>query len=361
MPSLVMVIPGELDTRTGGYGYDRRIIEGLRRRGWSTVVGQLAETFPFPSTEAREHAAQMLAALPDDSLVMVDGLALGALPDEARQEARRLRLVGLVHHPLAEETGLEPSVAAALGASERRALAAVRHVIVTSRGTAAALSGYGVSSERITVVEPGTDRGPIARSYRSTDAGNGQPIINLLCVASLTPRKDHETLFEALATLVDRRWRLRCAGAERDAPTVRRLRAHLAESGLAHRVALLGDLNETEVAEEYDRADVFVLATRYEGYGMAVAEALARGLPVVSTPTGAIPDLVNRHAGILVPPGDARALAAALASVIDDEALRLRLAGGARDVRARLPTWDDAADRMSAVLSRIGELHRLLP
>lgn len=356
MPPLVVIVPGDLDTRTGGYGYDRRIIDGLRRRGWSIVVGQLADTFPFPASDARKHAAQILAALPDDSLVMVDGLALGALPDETEQEARRLRLLGLVHHPLAAETGLEPPVAAALDASERRALAAVRHIVVTSRATAAALARYAVEPERVTVVEPGTDRAAIARSYRSSAARDGQPI-NLLCVASLTPRKDHETLFEALANLADRHWRLRCAGAYRDAPTVQRLRARLAESGLARRVTLLGDLNETEVAEEYDRADIFVLATRYEGYGMAVAEALARGLPVVSTPTGAIADLVNHRAGILVPPGDARALAAALARLIDDEALRLRLAAGARDVRATLPTWDDAADRMSAALSRIGKLH----
>lgn len=356
MPPLVVIVPGDLDTRTGGYGYDRRIIDGLRRRGWSIVVGQLADTFPFPASDARKHAAQILASLPDDSLVMVDGLALGALPDEAEQEARRLRLVGLVHHPLAAETGLEPPVAAALDASERRALSAVRHVVVTSRGTAAALARYAVGPERITVVEPGTDRAAIARAYRSSAARDGQ--IGLLCVASLTPRKDHETLFEALEKLADRHWRLRCAGADRDAPTLQRLRARLAESGLAHRVTLLGDLNETAVAEEYDRADIFVLATRYEGYGMAVAEALARGLPVVSTPTGAIADLVNHRAGILVPSGDTRALAAALACLIDDEALRLRLAAGAREVRATLPTWDEAADRMSAVLSRIGKLHQ---
>ena len=174
------------------------------------------------------------------------------------------------------------------------------------------------------------------------------------CVASLTPRKDHETLFKAFATLSDRRWDLRCAGAlDREAPTPKRLLALLADTGLTNRVSLLGDLTEAEVAAEYDRADVFILPTRYEGYGMAVAEALARGLPVISTPTGAIADLVGSHAGILVPPGDTRALAAALARVIDDEELRARLAAGARTVRARLPTWDDAAENVAALLSRI--------
>lgn len=353
MPSLVVVVPGDLETRTGGYRYDRRVIGGLRDRGWTVDVVQLDGTFPHPGPGARGQAARALARIPDASLVIVDGLALGALAEEAERESGRLRLVGLVHHPLADETGLEPCVAAALEASESRALAAVRHVIVTSRRTAETLSRYSVAPERLTVVEPGTDRAPLARAYRPGEARpDGR--LTFSCVASLTPRKDHENLFNAFATLTDRRWDLRCAGAlDREAPTAKRLLAHLADAGLTHRVSLLGDLSEAEVAAEYDRADAFVLPTRYEGYGMAVAEALARGLPVVSTPTGAIADLVGSHAGILVPPGDTRALAAALGRVMDDEELRARLAAGARDVRARLPTWEDAAEKMAALLSRV--------
>ncbi len=353
MHSVVVLVPGDLQTRTGGYGYDRRIIAGLSERGWSVDIRSLDGTFPHPTPQDREQAASVLRDIADGSLVMIDGLALGALPTEVASEASRLRIVALVHHPLAEETGLEVSVADALEAGERRALGVVRHVLVTSRGTAAALSRYAVTADRITIVEPGTDRATLARAYRGGGARADEGL-NLLCVASLTPRKDHETLFSALATLSDRPWHLRCAGAlDRDSPTVRRLRVLLAGSELSGRVSLLGDLDEAEVSAEYDRAEVFVLPTRYEGYGMAVAEALARGLPVISTPTGAIADLVGAAAGILVPPGDTRALADALARIIDDDGLRARLAGGARQVRARLPTWDDAADRMAAALSRV--------
>jgi len=354
MSSLVVVVPGDLEARTGGYGYDRRVIAGLRDRGWVVDIVPLDDTFPHAGPRARVEAARRLARIPDDGLVVVDGLALGALPEEAERERGRLRLVALVHHPLADETGLEPSAAAAFQVSESRALAAVRHVIVTSRRTAATLSGYSVTPERITVVEPGTDHAPVARAYRAGAARADDENLVFLCVASLTPRKDHENLFNALATLTDRRWSLRCAGAlNRDSSTVQRLLALLADAGLSQRVLLLGDLGEDQVAAEYDRADVFVLPTRYEGYGMAVAEALARGLPVVSTPTGAIADLVTSTAGILVPPGDPQALAAALGRVMDDAALRARLAAGAREVRARLPTWDATIDKMEAALSRI--------
>ncbi len=79
--------------------------------------------------------------------------------------------------------------------------------------------------------------------------------------------------------------------------TVARVRAQVGEAGLEDRVSLVGDLGEAALAEQYDRADLFVLATLYEGYGMAVAEALARGLPVVSTATGAIADLVLGTSG----------------------------------------------------------------
>jgi glycosyltransferase involved in cell wall biosynthesis len=295
-------------------------------------------------------------------LVLIDGLALGALPEAVEREAARLRIVGLVHHPLANETGLAPDLAARLEASERRALAAVRAVVVTSRTTAGALQAYGVSADDVTVVEPGTDFGPPARSSRPEVPGADSAELALLCVATLTPRKGHEILFRALAATPHRRWRLICAGSvDRDPATVARLRAQLDADGIADRVALVGDLDARALDAQYAAADLFVLPTLHEGYGMAVAEALARGLPVVSTATGAVDDLVtggfgrpcDQPAGIVVPPGDEDAFAQALARVLGDADLRARLAGGARLARARLPLWPDACASMERVLDRV--------
>ena len=356
-PRLTVAVPGDLETRTGGYGYDRRVIAGLRERGWSVDVLSLDDSFPFPTPAAREHAARGLAAIPDGATVLIDGLALGALPDEIARERERLRMIALVHHPLAAETGLDPAVAAALEDSERRALAGVRFVVVTGRGTAAALARYGVAAERIAVVEPGTDRAPLARgSAPQPSAPSPEPFeIKLLCVATLTPRKGHDVLFRALASLPHRGWRLTCAGSlGRDCATVERLRAQLRADGLADRVDLIGDLDTADLAVQYDRADLFVLATLYEGYGMAVAEALAHGVPVVGTATGAIPALVTDEAGIVVAPGDPAAFTAALARVVGDTGLRQRLAEGARRVRDRLPTWDDSVSAMERVLAEGG-------
>jgi glycosyltransferase involved in cell wall biosynthesis len=365
---LTFVVPGDLETRTGGYGYDRHIVAGLRDRGWSVDVRELDDSFPCPTSTARAAAARVFAAIPADTTVIVDGLALGALPAEVEREAARLRFVALVHHPLAAETGIDPNVAARLEASERRALAAVRSVVTTSRATAEALGGYGVAPDRIAVVEPGTDPAPLARGSHKPSALSPQPFamipqpfamtpqpfeLALLCVATLIPRKGHELLFRALASMPDRRWRLTCAGSvDRDPPTVARLRAQLHQEGLEDRVRLAGDLDAATLAAHYDCADLFVLPTLYEGYGMAVAEALARGLPVISTATGAIPEMVTDAAGFVLPPGDLDALTAVLTRVLGDAGLRERLARGARGVRDRLPRWEDAAAKMADVLDR---------
>ncbi len=342
---LHLLVPGDPETLTGGYAYGRRIAAALRARGWGVETHTLYASFPRPTQAALAHAEETLAALPADALVLVDGLAYGAMPRLAGDAAARLRLLALVHHPLAAESGLDGSVQRALRESEREALAAARGVVVTSRATAHALADYDVPASRVAVVEPGTDPAPLARG--SQGAG-----LHLVCVATLTPRKGHLTLLDALATLADRDWRLTCAGsAERDPDCARAVRERARDLG--ERVRLLGELDAPALAALYDGADAFVLATRMEGYGMALAEALARGLPVVATRVGAVPDTVPQDAGMLVPPDDPGALAAAIASLLDDPRLHARLAAGARRARATLPRWEDAASRLAAALARL--------
>jgi len=347
VPDLEFVLPGDPETRTGGYEYDRRVVAGLRSLGWNVRVHVLDGAYPVPSPAERAEAARRLAALPEGARVLVDGLAFGALPELAAAEAARLRLVALVHHPLAEETGLTPAVARRLAASERAALAAAWRVIVTSAPTAAALSGYGVEPGRCVVVEPGTDVAPLA-----CGSGGATPV--LLSVATLTPRKGHAVLLEALAGVRDRTWRLECVGSDqREVASSARLRARAEALGLSGRVAFRGETGPEVLAAAYDGADLFVSPSLHEGYGMALAEALARGLPVIATRTGAAETLVGEDAGLLVPPGDGAALRAALARLLDDPGLRRRCAEGAARVRARLPRWDQACADLARVLEAV--------
>lgn len=349
MRALAFVVPGDLAALTGGYRYDRRMIEGLRAGGWQVACHSLDSGFPEPSAEALREAGAKLAAIPDGQLTVIDGLAYGAMPEIAAAHAARLKLVALVHHPLADETGLAPATAERLRQSERRALAVARGVIVTSRATARALGGLGVPAERIEVVEPGTDPAPLGR-------GSDGPGVGLLCVGAITPRKGHAVLIDALARIARRPWHLVCVGSlDRNPATVADLRRRIDACGLSGRVTLTGEKGEEAIGAYYDRADAFVLPSFHEGYGMVLAEALARGLPIVSTRAGAIPDTVPQAAGLLVPPGDAAALANALAAVLDDARLRARLAAGARAARGRLPSWDAACERFAAALERVAE------
>jgi glycosyltransferase involved in cell wall biosynthesis len=334
---IAFVVPGPLNQRTGGYIYDSQLVSGLKRRGHRVAVRQ---------TNLRD-AARLFASLPDDTLVIIDGLAGGVLPAEIEREARRLRFIALVHHPLAHETGVSPADARRLRDSERRTLTCARHVVVTSPETARLLTReYAVGRRRITCIEPGTDRWPVAH-------GSGGRA--LLCVATLTPRKGHVTLIQALARLRDLDWHLTCVGSvDRDRKTAARVRSEIRKAGLQSRVSLVGETSSRKrLGRHYAEADVFVLATEYEGYGMAIAEALASGLPIVSTPTGAIPSLVGRHAGMLVRAGSARALATAIRRMLTEPQLRAEFRAGALKRRTQMQTWPQAVRQMSAVIRMV--------
>jgi glycosyltransferase involved in cell wall biosynthesis len=366
--SLEFLIPGDLQSATGGYGYDRRIMGGLRELGWRVGVHSLDASFPLPTEAALAHAEQVFSGFLDDALVMVDGLALGAMPGAAARHAERLRLVALVHHPLAAETGLSREDSNRLKESERASLRSVRHVVVTSEATAMALAPYEVEATRISVIVPGTDEAPLASGSAAAvsldevaaQAGltkgaiYGDRNLHLLCVASLTPRKGHDLLVDALSALSSLPWKLTCVGRlARGNGTAEALQGQIHRASLEERIALAGELTGDALEAAYQSADLFVLPTRYEGYGMVVAEALARGIPVISTRTGAIPYLVGSDAGLLVSPGDGDAFQDALARVLRDPALLASLRTGARAARDRLPRWSQSCAMMSHALERL--------
>ena len=307
----------------------------------------------LPGATDLEQAAAVLGAIPDGAVAVVDGLCLGGMADLAVAHGGRLRLVALIHHPLAMETGLTPTERDRLGRQERKALGAVVRVIVTSSFTAGELGAYRVPPEMIGVVPPGTDPAPLA-------AGSGDGIRRLLCAASLTPRKGHDVLLEALSRLGDRPWRLTLAGSpDRDPSWAAHIRNLVNSRRLESRVHLAGEVGASELDALYHGADLFVLASHYEGYGMVLAEALARGLPMVSTTGGAIPHTVPADSALLVPPGDSAALAVALARVLDDEGLSRGLAAAARRRRRTLPTWGEAVTAFARELDKAASCARL--
>lgn len=339
-------IPGDIDAHTGGYAYARAILRSIAPRGVALEHAPLPGGFPFPDAEELQATRKWLAALPRDAVLIVDGLAFGAFTRELL-DALPEKAIALVHHPLALETGLSREHAEALRGSERSALARAAHVIASSATTADALiHDYGVAPERVTIAVPGVGRAPRA-------TGGGAPP-HILSVGTVTPRKGHEILVEALAGLAEVDWRATIAGSLARAPEhAARVAALVAGGGMSERIRLAGEADEAELHSLYAGADLFVLPSFYEGYGMVLSEAMARGLPIVTTTGGAAATTVPDAAALKVPPGDAPALREALRNLLGDAALRSTLAHASWAAGQALPAWEDTAGIIASVLMQM--------
>ncbi|MFJ5990818.1 glycosyltransferase family 4 protein [Lentzea sp. NPDC092896] len=318
------VLPSDVEdagSPSGGNVYDLRVSAGLNRL---TVAGD----WPRPSDTTA--LRQTLAAIPDGAVVLLDGLVSCGVPEVVVPHAERLRLAVLVHLPLADETGLDPETARVLDACEGQVLRAVSAVIATSP-TAARDVARRHGLDHVHVVVPGTDPAPLARG---TDG-----VHHLLCVASITPRKGHDLLVSALRR-IEHDWRLTCVGPHR--PFLRELPRD-------ERVSFPGPLAGKALTSAYDRADLFVLASRNETYGMVVTEALAHGLPVIAS---AVPDALG-DGGLLIPAGDENALEAALTRWFQDQEFRAELRSRALARRAVLSTWDESTEDLRRVLATL--------
>jgi len=348
---LHVVLPDTVDRTdrpSGGNTYDRQACDGLRALGWTVHEHAMPGTWPHPDAAAVSSLAGVVRGIPGGSVVLVDGLIASCVAELLVPQAPRLRLVVLVHMPL----GLWTERTAETAPAERRVLSAASDVVTTSAWTRSRLLElYRLDASRLHVAEPGVDPAPLAPG---TPSGR-----ELLCVAAVTPGKGHDHLVEALARVADLPWRCVCAGAlTLDPPFVDALRHRIRQLGLQDRMRLVGALSRPEVDRAYAAADVLVLASRSETYGMVVTEALARGLPVVATSVGGLPEALGTGPdgdppGLLVPAGDDPGpLAGALHAWLTDAALRHRLRGLARERRSQLTGWAVTAQKLSEILER---------
>ena len=360
MRTVHVVVPDSVEDParpSGGNTYDRRVCAGLRDLGWDVHLHALAGDWPQPDARGLAGLARTLTALPPDAVVLIDGLLASGHPDVLLPAARRLRLVVLVHLPLGHPAAVEAADRQP-GPSpwvppdhEQAVLAAAAAVLTTSRWTADWLvAAYDLSPRLLRVARPGADR---AQLVTGSSAG-----LALLSVAALVPAKGHAELLDALASLRDLAWQLVCAGPLDRAPGhVAQLRARCRDAGIADRVTFTGALGGEALDRAYAAADLVVVPSRIETYGLVVTEALARGLPVVATAIGGIAEAMGTapgtdEPGLLVPPGST-ALAGALRSWLDDATLRDRARQAARARRTTLEPWSTTALQVSDVLSEL--------
>jgi glycosyltransferase involved in cell wall biosynthesis len=346
MRAVHFVIPNDIDdpaTPSGGNVYDRRVSRGLTALGWAVSEHPVRGAWPRPGPAALAGFATVLAGLPERSTVLLDGLVACAAPEVLAAHEHRLRLVVLVHMPLAEESE-------ELRDGEGRALACAASVVTTSFwGRRRLLELYGLPSSAVHAVRPGVDAAALA-----TPSPSGS---RLLCVAAVARHKGHDMLVSALATIADLHWSLVCVGSlKRDAKFVEQVRHLAAVSGIGDRVVLVGPCRGSTLDAHYGQADLLVCASRTETYGLVVTEALARGIPVLATAVGGIPEALGRAPdaslpGLLTPPGDPAAFAEALRRWLLGEKMRSDLRRSAADRRTTLSGWADTAALLAGVLS----------
>jgi glycosyltransferase involved in cell wall biosynthesis len=342
-----MVVPEGIDDAarpSGGNTFDLRVWRGLVAAGWEVHVHAVPGSWPRPNGASCGALADAVRGIPDGAVVLLDGLVASPAPEVLVPEAGRLRLVALVHVPLGLDTTDD-------GTREREGavLSAAVSVVTTSAwARRALLQLYSLPGDRVHVAEPGADAADLARGTATAGA--------LLSVAAVIPGKGHDVLLDALAMLAGLRWQCLCVGSlERDPAFAEGLRRRVVDSGMDGRVGFSGPQTGADLARSYGGADVLVLPSRAETYGMVVTEALARGLPVVASEVGGVPEALGHGAddirpGLLVPPDDPAALRDALRTWLEDADLRRRLRRAARERRESLSRWSTTASVVADVL-----------
>lgn len=345
---ILFVIPGDINLPTGGYRYDREIINAWQNSGVDVTLININGNYPFPTNADKQTALNKIAELPKADIAVVDGLLGGASPEFMQALSKVLPTVALIHHPLCLENGLDEETAKTLESSELAGLAFTSGIITTSPATTLTVSNlFEYNKDKIHTVLPGVERG-------ETSKGSNNSTVNLLCVGSIIERKGHKDLLLALSELTKLDWHLDCIGStDFDAALFVELKQILETKQLTNKVTFHGSVSEEAILNGYTKADVFVLPSLFEGYGMAYAEAIVRGLPVIGTTAGAIPDTVPKTCGILVEPSNIQSLRQALQKMIMDKELRNQYHEAAIKAELSFPTWESSAGAFFKILKDI--------
>lgn len=339
------IIPGDIDTPTGGYRYDRAIIEQWRELGLDVDLISLPGGYPFPSKDDVATALSIIKQAHDADICVIDGLAGGCAPSLMAHCANDMPVVALIHHPLALENGLAKDQAKALEQLEREGLAFAKAVATTSPATTKTVHQlFNYPADNIHTFMPGVERDtPIPfRTKRP---------LRILSVGTISERKGYDVLIRALSQLQDLSWTLDIVGLQHLNPKLfSELQQMASDEAIADNIRYHNAVDSQTLRVLYNGADIFALASRYEGYGMAYAEAIVRGLPVVATTAGAIPDTVPESAGLLVPADDIGAFAHALRALLSNDDLRQEKHIGALKAEPDFPKWSGSAAHFHARL-----------
>jgi glycosyltransferase involved in cell wall biosynthesis len=339
--TLYFLITGNLHSLTGGYLYNTHMINGLKEKGYTVNV--LATDWQWKDIDELEKICRYnLEKLPHGTCIVVDSLILASLHQIIQEFRKRLIFLGLIHLPSSYD--ILSGVQGELAREELIALDHVRQVIVTGRFTFDLLCHAGLNPVKIRIVEPGTDLFPRKKRYKAVPS-------ELLCISNYSSLKAQDMMIRALYRLADRDWTLHLYGSmDRDREYTASVRSLIQQLKMEHRIYMHGIVERDEISGVFLNADLFLLPSLFESYGMVLTESLAHGIPVVTTLAGNLPCTVPAGMGLLIEPGNEEQLAEAICSLFDDPKKYSNLCAAASQYFRQVRSWEKAVTDFEMII-----------
>jgi glycosyltransferase involved in cell wall biosynthesis len=334
-------ITGDIHSLTGGYLFNMHIINGLKQKGYTVVV--LGSDLKLNDKEGLERISRAgLEKLPLGACVIVDSIVLASLHQIVNEFRGRLKFLGLMHLPVSYD--ISSGVHGKLDNEELKALNHMELVIVTGRFTCDLLCNAGLNRKKIMIVEPGTEHFPRKRQYKSIPS-------ELLCIANYSAVKAQDILVRGLSMLTAWNWTMHLFGdMEREPGYTTAIRLLIQQLKMENRIFMHGIAGRHEISRIYLNADLFVMPSLFESYGMALTESLAHGIPVVTTTAGNIPDTIPAGMGLLTEPANAGQLAEAIRSLFDEPSKYFALCSAASQYYRQARSWDQAVAEFEVII-----------
>jgi len=341
------LIPGDINTLTGGYVYDKNIIEGLIKSGYTVNVHQLSNDFPFPSEENLKKCEAIYKSIPNGNPVFIDSLAFGPIHNILLMYQNKNPVIAIIHLPLTKNPNFSRAEREQFFLPEQNALKLANKIVAVSEFTKQIIIDYGIETSKIEVITPGVFKMPKKQSYPDNPE-------KILCVGSYLPGKGQLLLVRALAKLKHLCWTLNMFGIQNfDLPYVQKIQTEIIAEHLDERIFINPPISGDKLTKAYLNADLFILPSFFENFSMALNDALNYGIPVITTDGGGIPLSVPKNMGIIIPKGNETDLKQTIENVLTDSLLYKNLCNAASDYYKSANTWENSINLFQSLLKNI--------
>jgi glycosyltransferase involved in cell wall biosynthesis len=337
---LYLIYTGNYHSLTGGYIYNRKVVEQLQASGVSVKLILFPEFPAYSQDSLYKSAENILASIPQDSKILVDSLVYGKYTELWRKYQHNFRLIPLVHLPLFANPNDEQGLTG-LKETEMEAYSFANQIIVTSDYTKSILERSGTTN-KLTVIKPGIDDIGKKTEYPSLP-------FQLLCVSNVIQNKNQLMLIKTLKNLKDFNWTLNLVGSlSIDKDYVNKIQMFINENGMSNRILIYGSTWGDNLKKLYSKADLFIFPSKFETYGMAVAEAIECGLPVLAFESEGVKRSFKEYPVHYF--NSELSLKNQLTKVFEDQDYYRKMIDEILDSKPAFPRWKQVADKFMETL-----------